>query len=116
MNKVIVTGSRDWHDEPLLIHSLESAMPHLVIQGGAKGADYIALSWARFFDVKHVTMKANWEKFGKRAGILRNMAMCDAYPDAHVLAFRLNSSPGTTHCISYAREKGMHVTVYDQIL
>jgi hypothetical protein len=55
---------------------------------------------------------ADWRGKGRRAGILRNLAMLDDEPD-RVLAFQRNGSRGTQHTIDEARRRGIPVEVVD---
>lgn len=108
----IVTGSRDWTARAVLERVLTDACPGLIIQGGARGADMMALEWARANRVDYVTFSARWSELGKRAGIERNIRMLDAYPEATVIAFPLGG-PGTRHCMAEAKKRGMPLRVYD---
>jgi hypothetical protein len=58
---------------------------------------------------EHV-MKAEWDRFGRRAGIIRNREMLDLNPDL-VLAFSLNYSNGTEDVIIEAQKRGFHTKV-----
>lgn len=107
---VIVTGSRLWADEERIYAALDAAKPTLVVHGGARGADAIAHDWATLRGVPSRTFTANWLRYGRRAGPLRNGVMLRAYPKALVLAFPLDG-PGTRDCIRQARGLGMHVRV-----
>lgn len=107
----IVTGSRDWTARATLERVLADVRPGLIIQGGARGADMMALEWARTNRVDHVTFGARWSELGKRAGVERNIRMLEAYPEATVLAFPLGG-PGTRHCMAEARRRGMVLRVY----
>jgi hypothetical protein len=111
---VIVTGSRNWADVDSVYQALDNACPDLVVNGGAAGADMIARQWAKDAGVKVRTFQANWLKFGRRAGPLRNGLMLRAYPQATVLAFPLDG-PGTADCMRQARELGMRLIVVQEV-
>lgn len=115
MRTVIVTGSRVWFDKKQLCQVLDAAHLDnpitLIVQGGAKGADEIAEGWAAFNDIPNHTFAADWQKFGKSAGMRRNVEMLKAYPDADVFAFPLWESRGTRGCMREAIERGHFVTV-----
>lgn len=108
---VIVTGSRDWRDDALIAEALGQLRPRLVVQGGAKGADDLAACWARASGIEVRTFAANWKRHGRRAGILRNVEMLEAYPNATVVAFSLGT-PGTEHMIRDANRRGHVVLIY----
>ncbi len=117
MTTVIVTGSRDWTDSGLIENKLISIGAKLVVQGGAAGADTIASEWAKYHDVEVDTVKANWNKYGKSAGPIRNRAMLEKYknkPGVVVVVFRKNNSRGTTHCYELAKSLGFTVHVFDR--
>ena len=119
--RIVVTGSRDWHDtflaETVLDGFAEQAakLDELlyVIEGGARGLDTIARRWAkRQIDVEPVTVKAEWRKYGLAAGPIRNRKMLDEYEADYVVAFHDaldTESKGTADCVSYAKEKGIPV-------
>lgn len=110
--QIIVTGSRDWDKPQYIYKALDKEEPTFVIQGGAKGADFHAFQWCDSRQVDGVTINANWKKFGKRAGMLRNIEMLEAYPDSVVHAFLKDGSRGTINCICAAKERGMTVIIH----
>lgn len=117
---VLVSGSRGWTDELIV----ESALLHVakshetLMHGGARGLDSIAATiGARYFNyVKdYPVLSEHWQKYGKSAGIKRNIAMVDKLNKYDiVLAFIQNNSPGTSHCIKYALSRGITVAVFEQ--
>jgi hypothetical protein len=79
----------------------------VVIEGGAKGADTIAREWARERGLHVQEYLAEWAKYGKRAGFLRNERMLrEGKPDA-VIAFPGGS--GTAMMCEIARAAGVPV-------
>lgn len=81
-----------------------------VLSGMAPGADTLAIDWCVVNWVAWEEWPADWEKYGKRAGIIRNEAMADN-ADA-LVAFWDGSSPGTKHMIGAATRRGLEVHVY----
>ena len=78
----------------------------LIIEGGASGADTLARYWAKHNKVAFQTYKADWEKYGKRAGTIRNELMLKEHPDIDgVIAFP-SGGPGTAHMMRIAKEAG----------
>lgn len=69
-------------------------------------ADYVAQELGLL--VKR--FKPDWERFGKRAGIERNLQMLNEKPD-RVIAFWDGVSPGTRHTITEARNRGIPVEI-----
>lgn len=123
--RVLVTGSRDWDDEPALWDALldtwhdatQTAGPEhqLVVVHGAcpRGADLMAHRWAQMqrFAGERIAPEphpADWDKHGKRAGFLRNQAMVDLGADI-CLAFIKNNSRGASHTAERAETVGIAV-------
>lgn len=113
--RVLVCGSRAWADRTLIrlaIAALKSEDPEaVVIHGDARGADRMAGQFAEDFGLRVERFPAEWGKHGKRAGILRNLAMLDTEPD-RVLAFVIGDSPGTRHTLSEAQRRGIPTKAY----
>ena len=55
------------------------------------------------------TYPADWKKYGRRAGFLRNEQMADLSNAA--IGFWDGDSHGTQHMIEYSKEKGLDVRV-----
>jgi aspartate aminotransferase-like enzyme len=115
--KVLVCGSRDW-DQPMVIQHYLRQLPRVlgtqditVIHGAARGADEMAGRIADAMGYAVEEFPADWRGKGKRAGILRNLAMLDQQPDL-VLAFQRDGSTGTQHTIDEARRRGVPVKVF----
>jgi hypothetical protein len=94
---LIVSGSRDFCDKDFIYDRLDRLLrnkpPSLIIEGGARGVDSIARQYALDRGIAVATFHANWDKFGKRAGILRNESM--AKVGTHLIAFVAENSIGT---------------------
>lgn len=111
MTLILVCGSREWIDREA-IRQVLAALPKdtVVMHGAARGADmqadYIALELGLLVRRFH----ADWERFGRRAGIERNLQMLAKGPE-HVYAFWDGTSPGTRHTINEARARGIPVTI-----
>lgn len=109
--RVLVCGSRDWQDaEAIRARLVELPRGSEVIHGAARGADSIAATIARGLGLTERAFPADWRGKGRRAGILRNLAMLDEEPD-RVLAFQRAGSRGTQHTIDEARRRGVPVEV-----
>jgi hypothetical protein len=59
----------------------------IVRDGGARGADTLAHKAAMARELVTETFYANWEKFGKSAGVRRNQEMIDDGTVDQVIAF-----------------------------
>ena len=114
--RVIFCGSRDlvnsWH----VWSALQGLDPQAdtIIHGGARGADALADYYARKMGFTVETFPAEWDKYGKRAGYVRNRAMLDSGAD-HVYAFvskPIEESRGTAMMVKIAQEAGVAVDIY----
>lgn len=116
--RVLVTGGRDFaayadrlwlYDALNLIHSKEPIVE--IIEGGARGADRAAHNWALWRQgcgdqVKLTTMSADWERFGKGAGFVRNSQMAEMAPD---IVLACPGGNGTAHMVSVAKAHRLRV-------
>lgn len=108
--RVLVCGGRDFgvcpfskYDDPAawtkaakeqsilksnLDYLLTKSKIEVIIHGGAKGADSLAGVWAKENNIRVEVYKADWERYGKKAGILRNEEMLKLSKPSLVIAFR----------------------------
>jgi hypothetical protein len=114
--KIVIAGSRTFDDYLLLRKKMdhftrELKSPPIIVTGGAKGADTLGVRWAMERGFYTMTYYPDWEKFGRKAGFLRNQTMAE---NANALvAFWDMKSRGTAHMINLARDKGLSVKVVD---
>lgn len=111
MIAVLVCGGRDYDDRDHIFLTLDGLQDtyggiDLVIQGGADGADSIAAMWARTRKVPCLTVYADWDKYGKAAGPMRNTQMLEWEPTL-VVAFP--GGRGTANMVEQAKRKGFNV-------
>lgn len=109
--RVLVCGGRDYRDGDrvsAVLHKLNNeAGIDLIIEGGARGADYLAHVWATMAGVDTERFEAEWEHFGKMAGGIRNTRMLtEGKPDL-VIAFP--GGRGTADMVRKARRAGVDV-------
>ena len=87
--KVLVAGGRDFDDKDWLfkeLNAVHSSEPITqIIDGGARGADSLAYLWAHQMEIDNYRAFANWQKYGKKAGWVRNNQMADLEPDLVIL-------------------------------
>lgn len=112
---LLVTGGRDYNNRYYLFKRLDELHKEYVIKllvhGGATGADSLADEWAKERGVKVRAKKAQWRKYGKGAGHIRNREMHDKNrPDA-VAAFPGNN--GTANMVEIAEKAGTKVVYCD---
>ena len=109
--RVLVCGGRDFSDSAALYRKLDwFARKHLVdvvIEGDARGADRMAGYWARKRRIENLKFPADWGRWGKRAGYVRNVEMLEKGKPDVVLAFP--GGRGTEMMTGLARERGIQV-------
>jgi hypothetical protein len=122
--RVLVCGSRYWNDSFALYafldgllarHQKESRSPMVIIEGDAPGADTYAGNWAEYhpWDAELVKYPADWDKYGKAAGPIRNKQMLEEGKPTLVVAFtdNLEESKGTKNMVTQAKKAGVPVYV-----
>ena len=113
--KVLVCGDRNWTDRAaikLWLETLKAVGYTRVIEGEARGADRLAREEAEKLGLEVDPHPANWDKYHRAAGMIRNREMLDQCPDL-VLAFHsdLSKSKGTKDCVQEAKKRGIKVEV-----
>jgi hypothetical protein len=105
-----IVGSRDYPDLEA-VRRYVATLPEgcVVVSGGARGVDRVAAHEARQRGLRVVEYLADWDRFGRRAGFLRNEQIVAAADT--VIAFWDGESRGTKHTIDLARRhhKPCHV-------
>ena len=89
--KVLICGGRDFIDYPLMKKQLLKIIGHnvpTIIQGGAKGADFLAKVYCYEHGFDCIEYPADWQKYGKGAGHIRNQQMLDKENPEIVIAFQ----------------------------
>ena len=112
--RVIICGSRTFMDYDFFCEKMSKHDITHIIHGAAKGADTFAVQYASPLNIPYTTCVADWDKFGKRAGYLRNQEMLTHSPD-FVIAFidkPLEQSRGTAMMISLAKAANLHGVIY----
>lgn len=91
----------------LVDHCVEFGPVRRVIEGGATGADRGGRMFAAALGIECVTVEAEWERYGHRAGPIRNRAMLMEHIPGLVIAFP--GKAGTRNMIAVARSCGVRV-------
>lgn len=116
--RLLVSGDRRWDDRRLLFDTLDGleGVTELV-EGCARGADRLAEEWAASRGVWVRHCPAQWDKFGRAAGPLRNREMLAMGPD-QVVAFHddLGRSKGTADMVAAARKAGVPVRIVGHVM
>lgn len=118
--KVLVCGHREFDNWTLLCKTMSNygfgvgtkALSELIIiEGEAKGADFLARVWAKWLGVPYEAYPADWKTYGKKAGPIRNAQMLrEGKPDL-VIAFLAEGSIGTKDMINQSEKAGVPVKV-----
>lgn len=106
---VLITGSRRWRSFTAIRNTLAQLRELLgeftVVQGGARGADLYAELAARVLGLPDpITVKAEWDRYGRAAGPIRNIEMLEMGP-VYVVGFWVHGSTGTAHTLTNAINK-----------
>ena len=122
MTRVIIAGSRKFNDynkmltelDNLGIHLINSIDPIEIVSGHAFGADTLGEKFAKAYNYPLRIFPANWDKYGKAAGPIRNEQMAKYAAEADrgmLIAFPIGESKGTRNMIKLAKQYGLEVNV-----
>lgn len=100
--RVLVCGSRYFNDEKKLEEVLTNYPITSVVEGGARGADTLGRRYAERRGIPITSFPAEWDKYGKAAGPIRNNQMLVEGRPELVIAFRGENSRGTQNMIDQA--------------
>ncbi len=76
VKKILVTGDREWSDIPRVVEELKGYRPGTVlVHGACRGADIICAAVAEALGFEVRAYPADWVKFKKAAGPIRNRQM-----------------------------------------
>ena len=116
---VLVLGKRDFTDyiifRCILDKSLASINDNIIIvEGGARGTDALAKQYAIEHHYEFIEFPADWDKYGKAAGIIRNDEMVNFIKDkpCKALFFWDGQSRGTGDCLRRAKRAGIKCGIY----
>jgi hypothetical protein len=116
MIKVIIAGGRDFGNSDILFKNCDEILKEYkdieIVSGTANGADKMGEYYARQKGYQVKKFPAQWEKYGKSSGYIRNKEMSE-YGDI-LIAFWDGSSKGTKNMIELAESKNIqtHVILY----
>lgn len=111
--KVAIVGSRTFNKYKLLkkkmLYYYDPAQIKEIISGGADGADKLAERFAEEYDIPIKIYKPNWDKYGNKAGAIRNIKIVKRSHE--VVAFWDGISKGTKITINLAKKFEKNLTV-----
>jgi hypothetical protein len=109
--RTIIAGSRSITAPGSLERAIQNSGFSIgtVISGTARGVDQLGEAWARRNSVRLEQCPADWGKYGRSAGYIRNQRMVDT-AEAAIVVWD-GRSRGSQHTIGIARKKGIPVYV-----
>lgn len=122
MIRVIIAGSRDFYNPGIFNNIMTLYLSDIpdnkleIISGGCRGADRMGEQYAKDWNLKCKVFPANWKKYGKSAGPIRNEKMVKYALQADhgmLIAFPIGESRGTRNIIEIANRYGLEVHVIE---
>ena len=120
---LLIAGSRDYENYEELCHVTNHLLSLvqdnyrvLIIEGEARGADTLAKRYAIDKGYQLASFPANWDLYGKAAGLWRNELMVSElslYPHRAALFFWDGESRGTRHCIGEVAKRDIPYKIFD---
>ena len=113
--RLLICGDRKWAIGSDIKKVIEGFKPSVVIEGEAKGADTLARLAAESLGIEVLRFPADWEKYGRAAGPIRNSQMLkEGNPDV-VVGFHGNivESKGTRDMLTRAKKAGKATFIFD---
>ena len=125
---VLISGSREFYGMTLMFEKLRALTDAVwaetpervivIVAGGAAGADFLAKVWALDHmkgdpRVRYLEFPAEWDRYGKAAGAIRNQAMLKHSQPAHALAFPVLPARGTLDMIARLKDAKVPLEVYE---
>lgn len=111
MTVVLVCGGRDYSDHSCVYETLDSihreAPITKLVTGGARGADTLAQDWATLRNVTNTIYMADWARYPRAGGIIRNQQMLAQEHPTLVVAFP--GGRGTADMVRRSRSAGVTV-------
>jgi hypothetical protein len=107
--KVIIAGSRHINDKNALSSLIEHSGWDIeeVVSGGCRGVDVMGEEWAAEHSIPVRTFAADWARYGREAGELRNREMAK-YADGLILLWDAKS-PGSSCMLREGSKAGIQI-------
>ena len=113
MMRILVCGDRNWTDrEAITRELLRYDSTSVVVHGMCRGADVMAAESCKMLGMHFEGYRADWERYGRAAGPIRNKQMLDT--GIHlVLCFHndIGNSKGTANMMKQAIACGIEVKI-----
>ena len=122
--RVIIAGSREMADYEAARKAISGVLGEIgggaqvrVVSGHCRGADILGERYAREHGLELSVFPAEWNRYGRRAGFIRNTRMAEFASEEGVegslIAFWDGQSRGTKMMIGIAEKKGLSIHVFD---
>lgn len=115
MFKVIIAGTRTYEVDNKELFKIDNLLSNYseddieLVTGCARGADQVPYYYEQWHGYKVTEFPADWDKYGKSAGYIRNEQMAK-YADA-LIALWDGKSKGTKHMIDLAKKHGLKIRI-----
>jgi YspA, cpYpsA-related SLOG family len=109
--RVLVCGGRKYNNSIKIEEVLSQYKIDCLIEGGAWGADYHAAQYAHKYGIWNEKYPAEWARYGKSAGMIRNRQMLTEGKPELVIAFP--GGQGTANMVQCAIDAGVTVRVIE---
>lgn len=114
-HRLAVVGTRWFEDFDLFVKILDRLRLvkeiDVIISGGAEGVDSMAEHYAEVNGIPTEIYLAEWDKYGKGAGFIRNKIIWDNSDIG--LAIWDGKSKGTAHSFDIAKKQGKDLYIYN---
>lgn len=123
-SRIIICGGRHFEDYDRMESVMNEVISKIdpwrdvieIVSGNCEGADQLGELFAKNHELPCKVFPAQWGKYGKAAGPIRNSEMIKYASEAEmpvVVAFRNPRTRGTNDTVKKATNKGFKVFVYD---
>ena len=121
--RIIIAGTRTFSDYNLLRNAMIKEFGQLsvseiaqmkIISGCCQGADQLGEEFAKKNTLVCIKFPADWKKYGKKAGPIRNEERAKYAAEEHgiLMAFWDGKSRGTQNMIQTAEKHGLAVHIF----
>ena len=123
-SRIIICGERHFNDYEAMKEKVDRVLASLgveksqieIVSGHCVGADQLGEQYAEDHQVKCSVFPAEWKKYGRSAGPIRNTQMIQYASESDrpvVIAFVSPRSRGTKDTVQKAKRAGMEVFVFE---
>ena len=116
IKRIVIAGCRDYENFEAAKRFIDICLSNvrkeneiIIVSGGARGADAIGERYAKENGFAVEKYPADWEKYGKSAGPIRNKQMAEI--SDYVICFWNEKSKGTKSMIDFAKKLNKPVRI-----